>query len=57
VHFPNNKSLLVAVTGEGGGIAAAANYAARRFIRENLADAWRMLNGNNLYLMDNASAR
>jgi protease-4 len=57
VHFPKKKSLLEVVTGDGGGIAAAANYAARRFIRENLADAWRMLNGNSLYLMDDASTR
>ncbi len=57
VHYPKKKGLLEILTGDGGGIAAAATYAAHRFVREDLAGTWRMLNGNNLYITESSAAR
>lgn len=57
VHYPKKKGLLEVVMGEGGGIAGAAAYAFRRFVREELGETRRMLHGSNLYLMEGAAAR
>jgi protease-4 len=53
VHFPKKKGLLqVLLGGEGGGISAAANWIVYRFIRDDVAETWHMLNESNLYMLD-----
>ena len=53
VHFPKKKGLLqVLLGGEGGGISAAANWIVYRFIRDDVAETWHMLNETNLYMLD-----
>ncbi len=51
VHYPKKKGLLQSILdGEGGGIAAAANWIVYRFVRDDVAETWRTLNSRNLYL-------
>jgi len=53
VHYPKKKGLLqMLLSGEGGGLSAAANWVIYRFIRDDLAETWNILNENRLYLMD-----
>ena len=57
VHYPAKKGFLQVLLGEGGGISAAARYAVYRFIHEDVADTWRMLNEGNLYVTEYEGAR
>ncbi len=56
VHYPKKKGLLQTVLGgEGGGMAATANWVIYRFIRGDLAETWNALNSRNLYLIDDGA--
>ncbi len=57
VHYPKKKGLLQTLLGgEGGGFAAAANWVIYRYIRDDVAETWNMLNARNLYVPDEAIA-
>jgi len=56
VHYPKKKGLLQALLGgEGGGLTAAANWAIYRYIKDDVAETWNMLNSRNLYMTDEAA--
>ncbi len=57
VHYPKKKGFLEILMADGGGLAAAARYAVHRFIREDLDEARRRLDGGVWYLMDGEVAR
>jgi len=58
VHYPKKKSLVqVLFGGEGGGLSSAANWIIYRYLRDDVAETWRMLSRENLYLMDETVAR
>ena len=58
VHYPKKKGFLqMLLGGEGGGLKAAANWVIYRYIREDVAETWRMLDGSNLYLMEEPAVR
>jgi protease-4 len=52
VHYPKKKGLLSVIFGGEGGISAAANWIVYRFIKDDVAETWNMLNARNLYLVD-----
>lgn len=52
LHYPKKKELLDIILG-GGDLTMAARYVLYRFIREDLADTWRMLTREDLYLLEN----
>jgi ClpP class serine protease len=57
VHYPKKKGLLqMLLGGEGGGMTAAANWVVYRYIHDDLAQTWNMLNENNLYYMPDDGA-
>ena len=56
VHYPKKKGLLqTLVGGEGGGLAAAANWVIYRYIRDDVAETWNTLSARNLYMLDRAA--
>ena len=53
VHYPKRRGLLqVLFDGEGGGMSAAANWIVYRFIKDDVAETWRMLSESDLYMLD-----
>jgi protease-4 len=58
VHYPMKKGLLqMLLGGEGGGVKAAANWVVYRYIRDDVAQTWNMLNESNLYMLDDAAVK
>ena len=58
VHYPKKKGFLQMILGgEGGGLAAAANWVVYRYIRDDVAETWNTLNARNLYMLDEAAAQ
>ncbi len=57
-HYPKKKGLLQALlAGEGGGLAAAANWAIYRYIRDDVAETWSMLNARNIHMLEEAATQ
>lgn len=55
VHFPKKMGLLqVLLASEGGGISGAVDWAVYRFIRDDLAETWNIMNNNKMYVVDEA---
>ncbi len=42
-HFPEKQGLLAMLTGGGGDMSAAANWMVYRWLREDLAETWRLV--------------
>jgi protease-4 len=58
VHYPKKKGFLQALLGgEGGGLAAAANWAVYRYIRDDVAETWNTVSSQNLYMLDEAAVK
>jgi protease-4 len=58
VHYPKKKGLLqILLGGEDGGLSAAVNWVVYRFIRDDVADTWKVLNERNLYILDRADVQ
>jgi protease-4 len=58
VHYPKKKGLLQALfDGEGGGMSATVNWIVYRFIKDDVAETWRMLNESSLYMLDESVAK
>jgi protease-4 len=58
VHYPKKKGLLqMLLGGEGGGMTAAANWVVYRYIHDDVAQTWKMLNDNDLYLLDEGAVK
>jgi protease-4 len=58
VHYPKKKGLFQALLGGGGGgLTAAANSAIYGYIRDDVAETWRMLASGDLYMLDEERVR
>jgi protease-4 len=58
MHYPKKKGLLqVLLEGEGGGASAAVNWVVYRFIRDDVADTWRMLSEGSFYILDEGAVK
>jgi protease-4 len=56
VHYPKKKELLELILG-GGDLTAVANYVLYRFIHDDLAETWKTLTQEGLYLMEPVEIR
>lgn len=52
LHYPKKKELLEVLLGGGGDLTTAANWVLYRYIREDLAETWRMLTEEPLYMTE-----
>jgi len=56
VHYPKKKGLLNLLFSGEGSMTEAVNYVIYRYIHNDVAETWRMLTQQNLYLMDDGRA-
>jgi protease-4 len=52
IHYPKKKGFIESMLGGGGAFTAAARYVVYRFVRNDLAETWNMLEREPMYLMD-----
>jgi protease-4 len=53
VHFPKRQGLIqMLFSGEGGGLTSAANWVVYRYIRDDLAETWKMVTERRMYVLD-----
>lgn len=52
VHYPEKKGLMETILGGGRDFGAVARWAIYRSIREDLAEAWHLLTGEPLHMME-----
>jgi protease-4 len=52
VHYPKKKGLMDMIFGGGGSLNAVARWVVYRFIRDDLAQTWRMLSERPAYMME-----
>jgi protease-4 len=55
VHYPEKKELIdVILSGEGDFATAAVQWVIYRFIKDDLAETWNMMNENRVFYMEDA---
>ncbi len=57
VHYPKKKGFLSLIAGDDGGFSGVINYVVYRYIRDDVAETWRILNEQNMYLMEQPRVR
>lgn len=57
VHYPKKRGFLSLILGGDGAMTEAVNYVVYRYIRNDVAETWRMLTEQNLYLMEEDRTR